>query len=352
MCRVALLHSNLEFGETLAEAAENLDDEVAIDVIPRIPHTRAINRLRRTDYDVIQADQPLYHGPMAAIYSYHRSIPFVLSFRGWADFTNHHGEQSKIREIDYRLRTKLSIRAADQIVTISEATHDHLRELYEIPSAETIGRTIDVDYYSNGRERPSDATTILSVTNLRYAEKLRGIQVVLDAMEDVLVQFPDVRYRIAGGGRYLPELRRRVSEHPVGDRIEVLGQIDDIADEYASADVFAYASFLDSYATVILEAQAAGLPVVASETMGIPEAVTGVRDGNTDRPGLLCDPTSDAFAEQLSRLLADDSLRADLGVRAERKMRHHNEEIARRYLSVWKTPADKRQLDPISGTHR
>ncbi|MFQ5957916.1 MAG: glycosyltransferase family 4 protein [Alphaproteobacteria bacterium] len=80
---------------------------------------------------------------------------------------------------------------------------------------------------------------------------------------------------------------------------------------YAATDVYAWPAVNEAYGMALLEAQAAGLPVVAGRVRGVPEVV---RDGET---GLLAPPDDDdAFAAALRRVLADTELRARLGERA------------------------------------
>jgi glycosyltransferase involved in cell wall biosynthesis len=94
----------------------------------------------------------------------------------------------------------------------------------------------------------------------------------------------------------------------LGDAGELLGERDDVAEQLARADVFVLSSRSEGLPMAILEAMAAGLPVVATAVGGIPELVA---DGET---GLLVPPgDADALAEALRRLVADPELRRRLG---------------------------------------
>ncbi len=84
---------------------------------------------------------------------------------------------------------------------------------------------------------------------------------------------------------------------------------------YAAADVYVWPAVNEAYGVALLEAQAAGLPVVAGRVRGVPEVV---RDGET---GLLTPDGDDAaFAAALGRLLADAELRARLGAAAAKRV--------------------------------
>jgi glycosyltransferase involved in cell wall biosynthesis len=94
------------------------------------------------------------------------------------------------------------------------------------------------------------------------------------------------------------------------------GQVADLPSRIAETDVLVHASFSEGLGGVILDAMAAGVPVVATLAGGIPEAV---RDGEE---GLLV-PAGDArsVAEAVRRRAADPGLRAALGERGRRRAR-------------------------------
>jgi glycosyltransferase involved in cell wall biosynthesis len=96
--------------------------------------------------------------------------------------------------------------------------------------------------------------------------------------------------------------------------LEVLGERDDVPQLLAGADVFVLSTLSEGMPISVLEAMAAGVPVVASAVGGIPEVVV---DGET---GLLVPPRDpDALAEALRTLLADPELRRRLGEAGRRR---------------------------------
>jgi glycosyltransferase involved in cell wall biosynthesis len=92
--------------------------------------------------------------------------------------------------------------------------------------------------------------------------------------------------------------------------VRFLGELrgDDLADVYASADIFCFPTTTDTFGQVLLEAGASGLPVVAAATGGAPDLV------EAETSGLLVPPDdAPALAAALVRLAHDDELRARLG---------------------------------------
>ncbi len=101
-----------------------------------------------------------------------------------------------------------------------------------------------------------------------------------------------------------------------------LGQIEagDVAALLARGAVYVWPGCGEAYGLAYLEAQAAGLPVVAFRTGGVPEVVA---DGET---GLLVDPGDDAgFAAAVGRLLSDEALRARMGLAARARVRRDHD---------------------------
>ena len=176
-----------------------------------------------------------------------------------------------------------------------------------------------------------DDHILLTVTNLKFRPKLEGVKRTVDELRPVLAANPDLAYVIAGGGSRHEELVRyldeTVEEPGVRERIRALGFVDDVADLYVAADVFVYVSYRDGYPNVVLEAQTAGLPVVANDAHGMREQIA---DGES---GYLIDPAeSGAVRDRVERLLADPDLRRRLGDAARERVARENtpEAVSRR----------------------
>ncbi len=106
------------------------------------------------------------------------------------------------------------------------------------------------------------------------------------------------------------QLRRRVEELGIPHRVHFAGQVgqEDILDRYAAADVFCLASLSEGLPVVLMEAMSAGLPIIATRIMGIPELV---EHGTT---GLLVSPgRPDEIVVALETLARAPDLRARYG---------------------------------------
>jgi glycosyltransferase involved in cell wall biosynthesis len=141
----------------------------------------------------------------------------------------------------------------------------------------------------------------------------KGHRHLLEAWRDIATRVP-ASLLIAGSGELDAELRAQAADIP---HVHFLGWRDDLAALWASVDLTVQASLEEGLGTALIDAQLAGLPVVATTAGGIPEVVA---DGVS---GLLVPPADpDALAAALLRVLTDAALRARLAVGARSHARN------------------------------
>ncbi|MCX7626056.1 MAG: glycosyltransferase family 4 protein [Candidatus Sumerlaeaceae bacterium] len=122
---------------------------------------------------------------------------------------------------------------------------------------------------------------------------------------------------VAGSGELESQLRRAIADLQLADRVIMLGYIADLSSLYRAADVFVLSSHLEGLCTSILDSMSAGVPVVATRTGGIPEAV------EHEVTGLLVRPRQPAeLANALARILREPRLRTALAEAARHKVLH------------------------------
>jgi len=151
--------------------------------------------------------------------------------------------------------------------------------------------------------------------------RLAGVKGQVVLLEAFAALGGDAELDVVGDGPLRDELPRRAVALGIADRVRFHGALghDRVAALYARADVFCLPSFAEGLPVVVLEAMAAGLPVVTTAITGVPEAIADGEDGLLVRPG-----RADELRAALARLLGDPSLRARLGaaarVRIEREL--------------------------------
>jgi glycosyltransferase involved in cell wall biosynthesis len=168
-------------------------------------------------------------------------------------------------------------------------------------SRETLRREFALD---------GDLPIVATVSVLRPK---KGIEVLLDAVRAV----PDARFLIIGDGPKRSEWEALARSLGVASRVRWAGFRTDVDALLAGCDLFVHPTLDDALPTVLLEAVAAGLPVVASSVGGIPEIVTPGVTGELVVPG---DPN--ALAASIRTLLGDQPMlkrmREEASVQADR----------------------------------
>lgn len=127
--------------------------------------------------------------------------------------------------------------------------------------------------------------------------------VFIETAAIVLKNYSDVKFIIAGEGELRSNLEKLVNDKGLHEQIIFTGFRKDIPDILASLDIFLITSKTEGLGTVILEAFAAGVPVVATRAGGIPEIV---KDGETGLTAGIKD--SESLAKAVLRLLEDENL--------------------------------------------
>jgi len=138
----------------------------------------------------------------------------------------------------------------------------------------------------------------------------KGHELAAEAVRGLRERFPSLRLLVIGDGPALPEIRALTA--PLGEAALMLGHRADVVELLGATDVLLHPTSMDAFPTVLLEAAAAGVPVLATAVGGIPEIVV---DGETGV--LLRDPPSAAaLSAALEPLLAEPALRERLGAAA------------------------------------
>jgi glycosyltransferase involved in cell wall biosynthesis len=200
---------------------------------------------------------------------------------------------------------RLAYTCAHTIVANSSAARARLRQ--EGVSDRTITiipNGIDLSAY-HVSPRQGRLRRILTVANLR-AEKAH--ETLIDAAALLLADYPDAEFRFAGGGSRLEDLRRYAARRGVAARVHFLGHRDDVPALLADSDVFALTSRSEAFPNSVIEAMAAGLPLVVTNVGGVAELIDHRRNGVLVPPD---DPR--AVAAALRELMTNPQQAAALG---------------------------------------
>lgn len=328
MPKIALSYQKEGHARSLAKTVEESFDGYTIDIL-NSNGGELLYDLLTGSYDIIQADEALRKGVVGAMVSEHHGIPLVLDIQGWADYFNSHGQYGILTKAFINLLSNFTFSRADGVIFVTRATKRRFKHQNGIKTWRYAKPIFDVERYSTAStKKETKRPTLLTVTNLRYQEKLAGVKTILNALSRLYPNF-DGTYKIAGGGRHLNPLRTYVDEYQYADRVKVLGYRNDIPELLNAADIFVYVSYLDSLAMTVLEAQAAGVPVIAGDTGGIPEAV--------GEAGIVCPPTEADVAESIRTLFENPNLQEAYADFARDRMAKYRRRQATGHVELWKT---------------
>lgn len=268
---------------------------------------RTLDSLRRFGPDVVHVHEPA--APLvSAVATRMGPRPLVGTFHAWSQ-----------RRLLYRLARPLlqgAVRRLDVRIAVSPAAADyHARALgLGAGSFEIIPNGVDVRRFATAEPLPElregDGPVLLFVGRL---ERRKGLELLVRAFVELRSARPDVRLVIVGDG---PERDRCQALLPARLRADALflGHVDQqtLPRVYASGDVVVVPAVGgESFGIVLLEAMAAGRPVVASDIPGFRALLRDGIDGRLVPPGDV-----HALTRALEALLANASLRRAMSEQA------------------------------------
>jgi glycosyltransferase involved in cell wall biosynthesis len=235
-------------------------------------------------------------------------------------------------------------RGADAFIAISEGVRRVLLEGGVAPArVRVVPSGIDLAKFDGLRERDVvraelglDARTF-AVGNVAALAPHKAQNDLLRAAAIVRAQRRDARFFVVGEGALRANLESLARELGIADHVVFTGFRTDALDLLRAFDIFVMSSYLEGLGTSIMDAQALGVPVVATRTGGIPELV---EDGAT---GLLVPPRDPAsLAAAILRFLEDGGLRSTCAERARAlSSRYDYRAMVYKTLEVYRELCDK-----------
>jgi glycosyltransferase involved in cell wall biosynthesis len=231
-----------------------------------------------------------------------------------------------IYSVDWSARWTLPLirrlwRRANRVLCISHAVRDWLI-FHELPPerAAVIHYGIETEALSGARSDLRQSWQLegkFVIGSIGRLEARKGHEVLIRALPEVLRHIPNAQLVIAGHDPwgYGSELRRHIRASAVGDRVRLVGFQSDVSDFFAALDVFAFATYSEGFGQVMVEAMAAGKPVVASRVAPLTEIAVQEESALFVEPGRPA-----AFADALVRLAREPGQRQQMARRARERV--------------------------------
>jgi glycosyltransferase involved in cell wall biosynthesis len=210
---------------------------------------------------------------------------------------------------------------ADRVTAVAESVRDHVHRIEGCPLDKIVVIPNGVDAARIAPLDPAAAPPLDGVEGGRVVGTIarlvwkRGYEQLVDAAALIARQEPGARVVIIGDGPLRPALEAQATSLGLNGALRFLGAVPTASRLLPRFDVFVLSSQLEGMSNGLLEAMAAGRPVVATRVGGNPEVVV---DGES---GLLVPPRdSAALADAVLRLLRDPALARRLGEAARRRV--------------------------------
>ncbi len=274
---------------------------------------RAVGRLvrifREEAPDILHAYLPAANviGPIAARIS---GVPrVIISKRALANYKEESPYLRKVESLGNRLANTILVNS-DAVRRDVERTERHwegkFRKIYNGVAPIPPWAPDEARRFRARENIPFDVPVLVCISNFFL---YKGHADLVEAVARLVRDFPKGVYVLVGrDAGSLDAIRSQARDLGVLPRLRFTGPRSDIPDFLRAADLFVHPSHQEGFSNAILEAMAAGLPVVACDVGGNPEAVV---DGKTGR--LVPSRNPAAFASALAELLADPEKRKAMG---------------------------------------
>lgn len=283
--------------------------------VERLRDPSALRRLtaylRERDVDVVHTQLEFADG-LGSIAAHRVGIPSVSTLHTMYEPPRWSRAWARNRLGDWALA-----RYADRLIAVSDEARRHYLEHRPYPERKlvTLRNGIDLARFEAAAGEgpavraelgiPAGATVVGTVAVLRHD---KGIHNMVAALPAILEEFPETVYLVVGDGDQRAPLESAVATAGLSEHVVFAGSRTDVPRVLAAIDIFALPTLSDALPTVLAEAAAAGVPLVASAVGGVPEMCLDERNGLLVPPG---DPEGLSWA--VLRLLRDPAMAARLG---------------------------------------
>jgi len=257
----------------------------------------------------------------------------VRKFLRFNFIVNIHGEDIEWynkRSFISRWLTKKTLQNADLVLSNSKYLLKKAEKICPIKNKDVVGNGIDLKHFEDNKKYIHNKRYILSIGNFGYK---KGFDVLIKAFNIVSSKYPGVDLLMAGDGLERAKCERLVLEVKLNKSVNFLGKVGRtrIPLLLNGCELFILPSRREPFGIVLLEAMAAGKPIVATRAGGVPEVV---KEGEN---AILVEPeSSDALAQGIMKLLQDSDLRKRFGEKGKEIVKNFTwDKVIERYIKIY-----------------
>lgn len=291
-----------------------------VDQLNKAMVKKAGSLLSSERFDIIHAHDWLVQDAAIQL-SVNNKLPLAATIHA-TEYGRNRGIHNDIQRRIHNLEERL-VKTADAVICCSNYMVEEIVRLFGITRGNVFSIPNGVDPANLGIPRqlvPGEKEPYSSEKTILFIGRLvpeKGVQVLLEAFSVLLQQFSDLKLLVGGTGPYSDYLKTRAEEMGLGGKTEFLGFLGEEQRNYhlKQSDVAVFPSLYEPFGIVALEAMAAQIPVIVSDTGGLSEVVTHGIDGYKAPPG-----RPDILAYYIREVLVNPGLARDLSRRAWKKV--------------------------------
>lgn len=324
------------------------------------PALRYLLKIAPSDYDLVHCHiaQDLASVPLSIIAARRANAPLVITLHSsWQLTYLAPGPYQWLRQFVGNRVEGVGLRYADAVIALTSGMANRLVSCYGL-SANKISVIPDAVDIENMQRRigESELKLFLKKYGIPEGPKVvfigrlshqKGVSHLIKAFIELRRLGTEATLVLAGDGPYRPRLQREVLAAGINDRVVFIGSIhhDDVPLLLAITDVMVVPSIYEEFGSVLLEAMAVGVPIVASRVGGIPSTIKHGENGLLVPPRMESQLTSTIqlvlrdrdLAERLGRRAALDARKYDLSRQAQAVIEEVYMPVLKERPSKWST---------------
>ncbi|MCO6450324.1 MAG: glycosyltransferase [Caldilineales bacterium] len=294
--------------------------------------------LPRLKLNILHAHHPFALGKEASRFSQSLGIPLVFTFHTlYHEYAHYMGVETDIVKQLLKRVVRDFIEDVDCIIAPSPRVSE-LFPSYGIDRAvEVLPTPVDLTLFPPRARPPLSNQDRFQVIYVGRAAKEKNLPFLLRAFAWAVAAEPRFHLRIVGGGPEREHLMEEAKQMGLARQVEFVGAIpfDRVPDELSRADMFVFASTTETQGLVVLEAMAAGLPMVLADSPALLDCA---------RPGVDCQISrldEVKFAEAMLRLAHDPGRGQEMGRSARAQAEHYSvDSLTQRLLAIYQNTMD------------
>lgn len=275
-----------------------------------------IRRFWREPYDVCHLQTPFNVGMMGLGAAWARGIPRVFHHHTlWEEYVDYLPVPKKATQVASIAVCRWLAERCQGVIAPSEKVKARFADQGVSRPIAVIPTGIRGDDFRNGTARPELSKGEQVCLYMGRLAHEKSLDVLVRVFARLHQERPETRFWLVGDGPARPALEQQVAEAGLSAAVRFFGFVDrmTLKDFLASAKLFLFASETETQGLVLLEAQAAGVPVVAVRASGVDEAVEHESTGFMVEPG-----DEEAMVAHGLRLLGDPELYEEFAQAAQK----------------------------------